>query len=1518
MSDRRVKVIFEAEISKFKQGMADASKETEKLAKTTETAGKSVDERMQKINAVAAADQRAAKAAGLLYNAQGQLSDSNGKVLSSTQAAAHGVDAFSEAVYLAGQESEEAAAKSAAAAEKQKKAWETVAPVMMAAGAGIVAGVGIAVKKYADFDKAMSGVQAATHESTANMALMREEAIRAGADTAFSASEAAQGIEELAKAGVTTAEIMGGGLTGALDLAAAGELGVGDAAEIASSAMTQFKLGGDQVVHLADLLAAGAGKAQGGVQDLGAALGQAGLVASSTGLSIEETIGGLTAFASAGLMGSDAGTSFKSMLQRLTPQSKEAQRTFDELGISAYDANGEFIGLAEFAGVLKTQMADLTPEARNAAMGVMFGSDAVRASTILYEQGAEGIKDWIGQVDDAGYAAKTASIMQNNLAGDLEKLGGAFDTVFIQSGGVGNDMLRGLVQSAESVVDAFGKIPAPVLGVGTVLAGVAGGGLLLGGALITTIPKIKDTVDALRDVIPAGGKADKSLRGVGKAAAYATGGLAALSVVGPGIASLMNSGATADGTQMANALRDIGTGGTAASLGLDQMNKMFTASDKFWGLDSSGVEDAFRIIGNPNVADNVDNIVSSFFSLGTKGSANIEFAKKNFAELDSQLSSMVSNGMTDQAATAYESLAQKAVDAGVPIEKLVEIFPGYNSALAQNSTAAAAAVGANEETASALDEVGLAANGAVEDMEKFLDALFSVGNVNMSVRDAAIGYQESLEGITEAQKEIAKGKLGKTLNKAKDDFDITTKAGKLANSEFQGLAKSGMAEVEAMAEKGLGQDELQAKLNTTYKDLLKAADGFGLGKKEAEALTREVLGVPEGVDIKTWIDNAAQTGAEEITAAVSAIPEMKNVKVIVTEDGTVQVTDAQIQSIKDRTIATTVTDEGTILQVQGGINNVKGKTEHILVNDDGTVQVVQAQINKTTGKTEYIRVTDDGTVAGVQNKIDNLHGTSVTIQINESRRISQEIVEYGNGRKASGGRIPKRSTGGRLPYTGLGTDKILGINSDGVPVSWVDDGEWVIRESMSTKHNALLSMINRDDPRLGMLKQLMGIGGLAKGGRVGAAEKKVKSTKRAYDLIDGKKANRLRKLAAKDQWEAAKAELAAVKKSSKASADAAKKAEAARKKAAEEEKARQGRLSDARVDLRTDLRRGNITDAFTSGSGLGQIDKLLDASRNKDYSKSQRRGLARDAGALEKALSALTGKSEKLKEALEAAKDQAEELRSVRDAVSGGLRGEFALSGSMNSIVGPYKTLNAKGIISTAKGAANRIAGFGKKLDKLRGKGYSAAIVEEVAGLGSAEGGRVADALLSGSKSEVSELNKQYRRLDYWSGQAGESVTKSMYKGGIDAAQGLVNGLQGKTKDVESAFYKLGKDAEKSFKRSLGIKSPSRNAMGWMSDVVDGSVIGVDQNTSKLESAMFGLGKAGEQAFQMQPAFSVPPSPEVARYAAQPASGAVVDTAAIAAAVAGAISSYQPVVNIGGRKFYGSMQDANRQYGSRH
>lgn len=368
-------------------------------------------------------------------------------------------------------ESQKTATTMEAAGDKSKLITTGIAAAGVAATALGVA----AVRMAADFDASMSTVQANTGASADEMNQLRQAAIDAGADTIYSATESADTINELGKAGLSTSDILSGGLSGALNLAASDGMAVGDAAELMATTLKQFNLTGAESTQVADALAAGAGKAVGSAHDLGLALNQAGLVANSMGVSMQETTGTLAAFANAGMIGSDAGTSLKTMLQRLASPTDKAQTLMDELGINVYDANGKFIGLAGAAGQLQNGLSGLSQQERNAALNTIFGADAVRAANVLYEQGAEGIDDWTKAVSQSGYAADLAAKKNDNLKGDLENLSGSFESLMISLGEGGQGPLRSLVQTLDTLVDGFASLPAPVQQSIVLMAALVGG-----------------------------------------------------------------------------------------------------------------------------------------------------------------------------------------------------------------------------------------------------------------------------------------------------------------------------------------------------------------------------------------------------------------------------------------------------------------------------------------------------------------------------------------------------------------------------------------------------------------------------------------------------------------------------------------------------------------------------------------------------------------------------------------------------------------------------------------------------------------------------------------------------------------------------------------------------------------------------------------------------------------------------------------------------------------------------------
>ena len=829
MADRRVKVVFSAEVQGFKSAMEEAARATEKAKKSSEDAGKAADTHL-------------------------------GRMVQS--------------------------------ATKNSDAWERSGAAVAGAGAVITAGVGLAVKSFADFDKQMSSVDAATHESASNMALLRDAAVKAGADTAFSAVEAAKGIEELAKAGVSTKDILAGGLDGSLALAAAGSLDVGEAAEIAASALTQFKLSGDKVPHVADLLAAGAGKAQGSVQDLGAALNQSGLVAASTGLTIEETTGALASFASAGLTGSDAGTSFKTMLMSLNPNSKEAAKLMEDLGLSAYDANGQFVGMSEYAGILQNALKGMSDEQRNATLKTIFGSDAVRAANILYEQGADGIQKWEDAVNDAGYASETAARMQNNLAGDIEKLGGSIDSVFLKSGSGANDFLRGLAQGAEDVVDWIGQIPGPVLGAAAGLTGLVGIAALGAGAFLNLTPKILETKVALDTLAPAGSRARASLSRLGSVAAGAATGIAAV-----GAASLVAQPAINDlykpTGQTADALKAFSGEAARGAVGAETLGQSF--EDLIQKQDGmSSFQTAINGIADPGLWGNIDNIATDtigVLSLGMiKAESTSERARARFQQMGETLAGLDAK----KASESFRSMAKETDGSETSLKRLLEYMPAYRKSLEEQAKAAGkstddstllgiamgrievgaqgatgamqGAAPAAEQLAADLGEVGLSAEGSIVDIEKFTQALFNAGNLSLSASDATIQYEAALDALTAS------------ITQNGTSLDVTTEAGRNNQTAYNNIAKAAMATAEATAAETLAtqgskaaQDSLQGSLQASYDDLVAAAGQFGITGDAADTMARKALGIPKDVPIKTWVNDQATAKLDAVKAKADAL-----------------------------------------------------------------------------------------------------------------------------------------------------------------------------------------------------------------------------------------------------------------------------------------------------------------------------------------------------------------------------------------------------------------------------------------------------------------------------------------------------------------------------------------------------------------------------------------------------------------------------------------------------------------------
>lgn len=700
--------------------------------------------------------------------------------------------------------------------EQHRRAFEMVGASAMVMGAASAAGVTLAASEWADFDQAMSAVQAATGESESSMEKLSQAALDAGARTVYSAEESANAIEELAKAGVSTADILNGGLDGALDLAAAGGLGVADAAGIAAVALKTFNLNGEDMAHVADLLAAGAGKAMGNVSDLSMALNQSSMVAHATGLSIEETTGALSAFASQGLLGSDAGTSFKSMLQSLTPTSKEAEKTMKDLGISAYDQQGNFVGLAKFAGILQNGLKDLTVEQQQAALKTIFGSDAIRAATVLYSEGEAGIQKWINAVNDQGFAAEQARARLDNLKGDLEGLSGALDTALIQTGSAANDVLRAMVQAVTAAVDAYNDLPAPLQGV-TLGAGLLAAAVgLVGGGLMLAVPKIAEFKVALSTL---GVTASSAATGVGNVIRFLTGPWGLAITAAAAVAALLvseNAKLSSQAKELADTL-DSATGAITENSQAWAANQLqsegILSQAKRLGISAKDMTDAW--LGNASALERVNGQLD-------KWTKDRDFRMEN-ADWKGWSDDLAS---VQYALDGSNTVLKEAKDRH---DELKEATGGSGDAAAN----AAGQVDTQKEALAALNDQAQAASDAMDDLKKQIESL---GQTTLDTREANRNLEASYDALTDV---IEKG--GYTL-------DTTTEQGRAVEGAIDKVAESATRAAAAVLEETGSHEKMNAKLQEGRNKLIDIVQPY-FASRDAAAQYVEKLGLikPEKV-----------------------------------------------------------------------------------------------------------------------------------------------------------------------------------------------------------------------------------------------------------------------------------------------------------------------------------------------------------------------------------------------------------------------------------------------------------------------------------------------------------------------------------------------------------------------------------------------------------------------------------------------------------------------------------------------
>ena len=632
-----------------------------------------------------------------------------------------------------------------------------------------------------------------------------------------------------------------------------------------------FHLKGSQASQVADTLAAGAGKAVGNVSDFGEALNNCGAQANSFGMNVQETTGVLALFAQNGTIGAEAGTQLNSMLMKLAAPSAEASNTMKELGISAYDAQHHFVGMANFAGQLQKAEKGLTDEQRNQANATIFGSYAIKAANYLYEAGESGVNKWTKAVSESGYAAEQAAAKNNNLKGDLENLGGSMESLMISVGEGAQGPLRKMVQGLDTLVDAFAGLPSGAQQTLVVMASLAGvfgavhkaAGNLNGststmanniGLAIDPIQRVKAALSSAKTAFEmfraSGMSAQEQLETFGTSASRAELKTAGFKAAGSGVMSLL-------GGPWGIALT---VAGVALSAFISQQQKAKAASEQLESALESGSDVASEIAGAyqdmssggvklTTWLDKAGISLTDMTSAAMGNEAALKRVNKQIKEINkpgigATAASAIKKALKEES-KAYDDASKKANEKSKAAKNAVD---------ADGKSAAAA-----KDAANANKDLGSSAKDAAEEIDGLVKSLFGLESNNLTADEAVDQLNQKIGQLSDTCKDN-----GVVFNQNGDLLDRFSEKGTKTKQALEDIASSAQNAAEKILKQGestgFSSGEIE-RANGVLQDardaIIRQAEASGMSEQAANALA-DRWGLSSD-RIKASIDNIKKT-----------------------------------------------------------------------------------------------------------------------------------------------------------------------------------------------------------------------------------------------------------------------------------------------------------------------------------------------------------------------------------------------------------------------------------------------------------------------------------------------------------------------------------------------------------------------------------------------------------------------------------------------------------------------------------
>ncbi|MGE5528056.1 MAG: phage tail tape measure protein [Patescibacteria group bacterium] len=426
---------------------------------------------------------------------------------------------------------------------------------MMGIGAAGLAGLGMASRSYASFEQEMLNARSVAQWAEQDYQRLSRFAIKVGAETKFTASQAAAAIYEISSAGVTAVQDIEKLTMGVASFAAAGGTDMPEASRAIISAVNGFRLPMEKATHVADVLTRSVQLSMLRADELPIAVGNMAGIAGQVGQSVESAMAGLMAARAVIGSAEDAATSYRAAMMHLIAPTNEAAGMLDALGISLRDPQGrmkawpqiirefelsfkaagplidqfrEFAGAADedlqalgdaygLSGAQARGLANAAAQGTRAfqdyIIASVFGQDGIRAVTAgLNAQtvamvdgrevtltGAEALKYWQSELEkSAGTAQQAANVQMSGLKGAMEEFSGSVESAGLSLAGPLAGAIRGAAKLLTSLTNIFNGLPKPLQAIASWSILIGSTGLLAGGGAMLFLSKLPDTLRGIK------------------------------------------------------------------------------------------------------------------------------------------------------------------------------------------------------------------------------------------------------------------------------------------------------------------------------------------------------------------------------------------------------------------------------------------------------------------------------------------------------------------------------------------------------------------------------------------------------------------------------------------------------------------------------------------------------------------------------------------------------------------------------------------------------------------------------------------------------------------------------------------------------------------------------------------------------------------------------------------------------------------------------------------------------------